>query len=210
MSARSVRRGWPHPGAVGQGTRAVSALVLHYRQLRELTRDELAYVLSMSGHPLSPDAIAEMENRDRPVTVDDLMAIAHALDTTPAVLLTHIPIDMPAPEGPLATGLPADLDQAELRAWVEGRTELDRESRVQWWEDRTSRLRVLSTHHEEQLQGAYAELRELGELAEREADAPPVQVLHERIRDGEYAMNQADLALALAEQQLDGLREDAR
>jgi anti-sigma28 factor (negative regulator of flagellin synthesis) len=37
-----------------------------------------------------------------------------------------------------------------------------------------------------------------------------VQVLHERIRDGEYAMNQADLALALAEQQLDGLREDAR
>jgi anti-sigma28 factor (negative regulator of flagellin synthesis) len=81
---------------------------------------------------------------------------------------------------------------------------------VQWWEGRTSRLRVLSTHHEEQLQGAYAELRELGELAEREADAPPVQVLHERIRDGEYAMNQADLALALAEQQLDGLREDAR
>jgi hypothetical protein len=124
------------------------------------------------------------------------MAIAHALDTTPAVLLTHIPIDIPAPEGPLATGLPADLDQAELRAWVEGRTELDRESRLQWWEDRTSRLRVLSTHHEEQLQGAYAELRELGELAEQEADAPPVQVLHERIRDGEYAMNQADLALA--------------
>jgi hypothetical protein len=35
-----------------------------------------------------------------------------------------------------------------------------------------------------------------------------VQVLYERIRDGEYAMNQADLALA--EQQLDGLREDAR
>jgi transcriptional regulator with XRE-family HTH domain len=108
---------------------AVSDAITHYRQLRELTRDELAYVLSMSGHPLSPDAIAEMENRDRPVTVDDLMAIAHALDTTPAVLLTHIPIDIPAPEGPLATGLPADLDQAELRAWVEGRTELDRAGR---------------------------------------------------------------------------------
>jgi hypothetical protein len=51
-----------------------------------------------------------MENRERIVTVDDLMAIAYALDTTPAVLLTHIPIDMPAPEGPLATGLPANLD----------------------------------------------------------------------------------------------------
>src|SRR5438445_378649 len=51
-----------------------------------------------------------------------VMAIEHALDTTPAVLLAHIPIDIPAPEGPLATGLPADLDQAELRAWVEGRT----------------------------------------------------------------------------------------
>jgi hypothetical protein len=93
----------------------------------------------------------------------------------------------------------------ELRAWAEGRTALDPQSRIGWWQDRVSRLRVLSTHHEEQLQGAHEEIRELGELALLEADAPPVQVLQSRIRDGEYALNQADLALAVAEQQLEAL-----
>lgn len=61
----------------------MSDAITHYRQLRELTTDELAYVLLM---------------------LDDLVAIAYVLDTTPAVLLSHIPIDMPEPEGPFATG----------------------------------------------------------------------------------------------------------
>jgi hypothetical protein len=186
-------------------TLAVSDAMTHYRQLRELSCDELSYVLSMLGYRLSSKAIAAMENRERPVTVDDLVAISYALGTSPAVLLTHIPIDMPAPEGPLATGLPADVEPLELRAWAEGRTALDPQSRIGWWQDRVSRLRVLSTHHEEQLQGAHEEIRELGELALLEADAPPVQVLQSRIRDGEYALNQADLALAVAEQQLEAL-----
>ena len=188
---------------------AVSDAITHYRQLRELTRDELAYVLGMSGHPLSTDAIAAMEKRDRPVAVDDLVAISYALGTTPAVLLTHIPIDMPDAEGPLATGLPGDVKQAEARAWIEGRTMLDRESRMRWWQNEVGRLRVLSTHHEDQLQGAYAEIRELGELAIQEEDAPQVQVLHALIRCGEHALNQSEIALALAEMQLDTLQPDA-
>ncbi|MFE4336722.1 DNA-binding protein [Streptomyces sp. NPDC056831] len=188
---------------------AVSDAITHYRQLRELTCDELAYVLLVLGHPIPADAIAEIERCERPVTVDDLVAIAYALDTTPAVLLAHIPIDMPEPEGPLGTGLPSDVDQAELRAWIEGRTALDRESRVRWWEERAGRLRVRSAHHEEQLQGAYAELYELGELALQEADALPVQRLQWRIKDGEHALNQSEVALALTEHQLDNLREDA-
>ncbi|MFF3127981.1 DNA-binding protein [Streptomyces sp. NPDC057908] len=188
---------------------AVSDAITHYRQLRELTCDELACVLLMHGHPIPADAVAEMERCERPVTVDELVAIAYALSTTPAVLLAHIPIDMPEPEGPLGTGLPSDVDQAELRAWIEGKTALDRESRVRWWEERAGRLRVRSAHHEEQLQGAYAELHELGELALQEADAPPVQRLQWRIKDGEHALNQSEVALALTEHQLDNLREDA-
>ncbi|WP_340375920.1 DNA-binding protein [Streptomyces sp. SS7] len=187
----------------------MSDAITHYRQLRELSVDELAYVLRMLDHPISADALAEMERCARPVTVDDLVAIAYALDTTPAVLLSHIPIDMPEPEGPLATGLPGDVDQAELRAWLEGKTTLDRESRVNWWRERVARLRVRSAHHEEQLQGAYAELRELGDLALQEADAPPVQRLQWRIQDGEHALNQSEVALALTEHRLDNLREDA-
>lgn len=184
---------------------AVSDAITHYRQLRELTCDELACVLLMRGHPIPADAVAEMERCERPVSVDDLVAIAYALDTTPAVLLSHIPIDLPEPEGPFGTGLPSDVDQVELRAWIEGKTALDRESRVCWWEERAGRLRVRSAHHEEQLQGAYAELHE---LALQEADAPSVRRLRWRIKDGEHALNQSDVALALTEQRLDRLRED--
>ncbi|MFJ2419226.1 DNA-binding protein [Streptomyces brevispora] len=185
----------------------MSDAITHYRQLRELTIDELAYVLLMLGHPISADVLGEMERCALPVTVDDLVAIAYVLDTTPVVLLSHIPIDMPEPEA-LATGIPSDVDQAELRAWLEGKTTLDRQSRVSWWKERLARLRVRAAHHEEQLQGAYAELRELGDLAVQEVDAPPVQGLQWRIQDGEHALNQVEIALALTEHRLDSLRGD--
>ncbi|MGW0895535.1 DNA-binding protein [Streptomyces goshikiensis] len=184
----------------------MSDAITHYRQLRELTIDELTCVLLMLDHPISADALAEMERCARPVSVDDLVAIAYVLDTTPAVMLSHIPIDMPEPDGPLATGLPNDVDQAELRAWLEGKTTLDRATRVSWWKERVARLRVRAAHHEEQLQGAYAELRELGDLAHQEASALPV--LQHRIQDGEHALNQSEIALALTEHRLDNLRED--
>ncbi|MFF0430486.1 hypothetical protein ACFYUJ_39790 [Streptomyces sp. NPDC004520] len=79
------------------------------------------------------------------------------------------------------------------------------------WEEWAGRLRIRSAHHEEQMQGAQAELRELGDLAVKGADAPPVQRLHWRIQDGERALNQAEvvLALALTEHRLDNLREGA-
>ncbi|WP_229876843.1 hypothetical protein [Streptomyces nojiriensis] len=64
-----------------------------------------------------------------------------------------------------------------------------------------------SAHHEEQLQGAYAELSELGDLAVQEADAPPVQRLQWHIQDGEQALNQSEVAPALTEHRLDNLRE---
>ncbi|WP_256961837.1 hypothetical protein [Streptomyces sp. NRRL B-24572] len=99
----------------------MSDAITHYRQLRELTVDELAYVLLMLDHPISADVLAEMERCVHPVTVDDLVAIAYVLETTPAVMLSHAPIDMPEPDGPLAAGLPNDVDQAELRAGWRGR-----------------------------------------------------------------------------------------
>ncbi|MEW1552008.1 DNA-binding protein [Streptomyces tsukubensis] len=145
----------------------MSDAITHHRQLRELTIDELANELLMLDHPISADALAEMERCARLLTVDDLVAIAYLLDTTPAVLLSHVPIDMPEPEGPFAAGLASDVDSTELRAWIEGKTTLDRESRVRWSEERAGRLRLRSAHLEEQLRGAYAELCELGDLTSR-------------------------------------------
>lgn len=100
---------------------AVSDAITHYRQLRELTIDELAYVLRMLDHPISADALAEMERCARPVTVDDLVAISYALDTTPAVLLSHIPIDMPEPEGPWPPGSPATSTSSSSAPGLRGR-----------------------------------------------------------------------------------------
>ena len=103
-------------------SRAFADAVHYYRQLRDLSLDELSYVLAQLGHGLTTRHI---ERREQAATVDDLIAIAAALGSRSAILLSHIPIDMPAPETPLATGLPTDLEQPELRAWLEGRTTLD-------------------------------------------------------------------------------------
>lgn len=50
-------------------------------------------------------------------------------------------------------------------------------------DDRMVRLRILDTHHEKQLQGAYAEARDLGDfIMKRERDAAPIISLNARIR----------------------------
>lgn len=187
-------------------SRAVADAVHHYRQLRELTLDELAYVLAQLGHGLTTEDLRRIEDAERPATVDDLIAIAAALDARPAILLSHIPIDMPVPETPLATGLPADVEQPELRAWLEGKTGLDHRARLRWAIDQVARLQIRSTHFEDQLRAAREELNELGELALQEADAPQVVDLEYRIREGGHELTQAELGLALADQRLERLR----
>lgn len=62
------------------------------------------------------------------------------------------------------------------------------------------------THVEEQLQAAYAGIRDLGEPALQEADALTVARLWDRIRAGKYELNQAEAASAQAEHQLEQLR----
>lgn len=106
---------------------------------------------------------------------------------------------MPLPEGPLASGVPADVTHDELRAWTEGRAGLDRVSRLRRARVCVAALRMRSAHHKEQLQAAQEELRDLGDLA-----APPAQRL--RIREGGHELQQTDLALAHAERRLEDLQ----
>ncbi|SMX99700.1 hypothetical protein BLIN101_03397 [Brevibacterium linens] len=190
-------------------SRAFADAVHHYRQLRDLSLDELAYVLAQLGHGLTTEDLRRIEHGEQAATVDDLIAIAAALGARPAILLSHIPIDMPVPDTALATGLPADLEQPELRAWLEGKTTLDHRARLRWAVDQVSRLQIRSGHFEDQLRAAREELHELGELADREADAPQVVDLHDRIREGEHELTQAELGLALAERRLEDLRSRA-
>lgn len=75
-------------------------------------------------------------------------------------------------------------------------------------EERVQRLEIRSAHVEDQLQAAHEELRELGELADQEADALPVIRLRDRIHDGDHGLTQVNLALAFAEQRLGWQQED--
>lgn len=190
-------------------SRTVAAAVEHYRELRGLTRDELARLLHHNGHELDVDDIRGIEQRLTSATVDDLTAIACALDTSPAELLSHISVDQPAPEGPAATGVPDNVCPAKHRDWLLGATSLDVDSRLDWHRSLVTGLRMRSVHIEDQLRGAQQELEDLGELAVREADMPPVQRLHARIDDGEQQLSQTDLALATAEQRLQDLQHAA-
>ncbi|MFS0729621.1 helix-turn-helix domain-containing protein [Curtobacterium sp. 1P10AnD] len=186
-------------------TRAVADAVSHYRQLRGLTLEDLSDALAEVDHRISADDLRWIEQGRTVITVDDLVAVAVVLEISPVVLLAHIPIEHPG-EAPLATGVPGDVDQSELRAWMTGRTALDPQSRLSWALERVQSLLIASAHHEEQLQGAYAERRELGVLMVQEADAVPVQRLLDRIHDGERAVRDAELALTYAEHRLEALQ----
>ncbi|WP_169252845.1 helix-turn-helix transcriptional regulator [Brevibacterium sp. 'Marine'] len=69
-------------------SRAFADAVHHYRQLRDLSLDELAYVLSQLGHGLTTADLRRIEHWERAATVDNLIAIAAALGVRPAILLS--------------------------------------------------------------------------------------------------------------------------
>ncbi|WP_265446017.1 hypothetical protein [Flexivirga meconopsidis] len=85
-------------------------------------------------------------------------------------------------------------------------TGLDYASRQRWAQDRVQRLEIRSPRVEDQLQAAYEELRDLGELADQETDAMPVIRLHDCIQTGDYDLSQVNVALAYAEQRLGWLQ----
>ena len=184
-------------------SRSVADAVAHYRELRQLTRDELAYILGGLGYRLDPEDLRGIEQGQTIITVDDLVALAVALEVTPAVLLSHMHSDYPG-SGRIAAGVPEDVDQPELRAWIEGRAALDRESRLRWSRDRVARLEILVAHQEDQWRGA---LEEFGELPPQERGAEPAVAARRRARESKEALMRADAALAYAEQLLEALRE---
>lgn len=71
-------------------TVAVAGAIAHFREQRDLTCAELAYLLSLTGHDLGLEAVLQMERGERAVTVDDLVALAYVLDVTPNDLLGHV------------------------------------------------------------------------------------------------------------------------
>ncbi|NXY93517.1 helix-turn-helix transcriptional regulator [Streptomyces sp. BR123] len=93
------------------------------RECRGLSVYRLASLLLVGGRPIAPSAIAKVERGERQVTVDELTALAAALDVSPSALL------LPSTDEPTVdvciTGV-GPVPASEAWDWMDGRRRLDR------------------------------------------------------------------------------------
>lgn len=72
------------PSDISEHGRALADAVRTYRERRGMTYTDLSRTL---GRDINPVGIRRIENYERRVDIDDLYALAAALEVTPAVLL---------------------------------------------------------------------------------------------------------------------------
>ncbi|NSC22240.1 helix-turn-helix transcriptional regulator [Streptomyces albus subsp. chlorinus] len=75
------------PLAIGPAGFRTARLIEHVRNERGLSQRELAARLNRLGHPLAHTALSRIECLRRRCDVDDLVAIAGALEVPPVALL---------------------------------------------------------------------------------------------------------------------------
>lgn len=120
-------------GATG---RRVAERITYYRNARSLTYQALSQAIAGLGWNIPELGLRRIESRARRVTVDDLLAIAAALDVSPLELL------LPDRDGEgTSTGVPADVNAAEIWAWAHGATTLNLEARRAYWHTHSITLR---------------------------------------------------------------------
>jgi transcriptional regulator with XRE-family HTH domain len=72
---------------LGEVGHTVAAQVHQIRERRRLSLQALSQRLAQLGRPILPSGLSKLEAGTRRVDVDDLVALADALETTPSVLL---------------------------------------------------------------------------------------------------------------------------
>ena len=92
------------------------ANVARVRKPQGLTLRDVADRLTAIGRPMAHNTVSEIERGASRVDVDDLMALALALDVSPATLL--MPESMTLDEPVEATGVPDDLTGEQLWSWL--------------------------------------------------------------------------------------------
>lgn len=88
------------------------------RRERELTQDDLSKRLALLGRPMPTASIGRLESGDRRVDVDDLMALAYALDVSPLALL--LPFTQRPDETFAPAGIGRSMDAVTAWAWAAG------------------------------------------------------------------------------------------
>lgn len=103
---------------IGEIGRRVGERVRIVRRERGLTQDELSARLAQLDRPMPTASIGRLESGDRRVDVDDLMALAYALDVSPLSLLLPF-TEMPSEEFAPA-GVGRSMDALTAWAWAAG------------------------------------------------------------------------------------------
>jgi transcriptional regulator with XRE-family HTH domain len=123
-SVAKPRAGWtPRPGDVTAGE-VFARRLAEVRKRRGLSAKALADKVSELGHPVHRSKIAKIESQDekaRAISLEDVLALAYALDVSPLYLIT--PIERFGPRMLIVgDGLPVDADDA--RVWLRGKAPL--------------------------------------------------------------------------------------
>lgn len=130
-----------------------------------LSLPELSSRLEKNGVELKDMIIGRIERGVRKASVDDLTALAVALETSPAELLTLPPFD-----GKTLTGVPLGYDWKDVNNWAKGRAKLDHlslaEYAIKCRKDELRRLEVFEGDLARDLND-----RELGYYAARSREA---------------------------------------
>lgn len=116
---------------VGPSGETVAENIKRVREAQKLTYTELSRRLSDCGRPVSPLAVRRIEEKERRVDVDDLVAFAVSLGVTPKTLL------MPYSESSDAVvqitgGIEARA--ANINAWMTGEAQLPQQADTKWIE----------------------------------------------------------------------------
>lgn len=153
---------------LGVTGRQVARNIRWYREISELSYSALASRLENLGHRIPVLGLRRIEANARRVDVDDLMALAVALETSLIDLLFRSSVEAEG-EG-TGTGLPQEVNDHEAKAWARGETGLSARQRERYWTARASSL-------EQELQ--WRSDRAVG--AEEEAAAKPDDDILRRI-----------------------------
>jgi transcriptional regulator with XRE-family HTH domain len=103
---------------IGPTGETVRANVARVRKRQGLTLRDAADRLTDIGHPMAHNTVSEIERGARRVDVDDLMALAAALDVSPATLLMPATTREEWDTALEATGQPEGVTAQQLWAWL--------------------------------------------------------------------------------------------
>lgn len=192
---------------LGDTGKHVSGMIRLLRVANRLSHTELAALMSNAGHKVSKTAISEIENGARRVSVDDLMAIAIALNAPPNKLLLPITEEE---KYSFVTGSTHGVTNERLWRWALGQGSLDpsgkaaeaeereREAvqRINSWQDRARLYQNRITRLENELR----ESRQQEYMSVGLASAPTGIRLPQQV---ETDIEDAERQLATAQRKLD-------